>query len=367
MTPGDATIPVARPLLPTADRIAPYLREIDGNRYYSNFGPLVQRLEQRLAAHFGAPAGGVCCLANATLGLVAALGPAPRADAVCILPAWTFVATGHAARAAGYQLDVMDVSLERWALEPERVAARIAAADGCVAAVMPVAPFGAPLDPEPWRALAERTGVRIVVDAAAAFDAFQPDAQPAVVSLHATKALGAGEGGFVIAQDTAEADRARRYAQFGFARGGRVAQDAGSNAKMSEYAAAVALAALDDWPDARADWRRVARGYRDALAHRDAVRFAAGYGADWVASSATARLIGRDAAEVASALAARGIETRDWWGGGLAAHPAFADAAPAAPPNTALLAQETLSLPCFRDMTDAQVARVAAALCDVLG
>lgn len=50
--PGEMSIPVARPRLPTTDEIAPYLRRIDASRWYSNGGPLVQEFEERLAQHF---------------------------------------------------------------------------------------------------------------------------------------------------------------------------------------------------------------------------------------------------------------------------------------------------------------------------
>ena len=40
--PGEMSIPVAQPRLPTTDEIAPYLRRIDASRWYSNGGPLVQ-------------------------------------------------------------------------------------------------------------------------------------------------------------------------------------------------------------------------------------------------------------------------------------------------------------------------------------
>jgi hypothetical protein len=43
--PGEMSIPVARPRLPTTDKIAPYLRRIDASRWYSNGGPLVQEFE----------------------------------------------------------------------------------------------------------------------------------------------------------------------------------------------------------------------------------------------------------------------------------------------------------------------------------
>src|SRR4051812_17981308 len=40
------TVPVARPHLPTADDVLPYLREIDASRWYSNDGPLKQRFQE---------------------------------------------------------------------------------------------------------------------------------------------------------------------------------------------------------------------------------------------------------------------------------------------------------------------------------
>ena len=45
--PGEMSVPVARPRLPTADQIEPYLRRIDERRWYSNGGPLVQEFEAR--------------------------------------------------------------------------------------------------------------------------------------------------------------------------------------------------------------------------------------------------------------------------------------------------------------------------------
>jgi hypothetical protein len=36
--------------LPDAAALAPYLGEIDANRYYSNYGPLVRRFQERLTA-----------------------------------------------------------------------------------------------------------------------------------------------------------------------------------------------------------------------------------------------------------------------------------------------------------------------------
>jgi dTDP-4-amino-4,6-dideoxygalactose transaminase len=67
------TIPVMRPMLPAAERLLPYLKQIDTARIYSNFGPLALAFEERLAAHFGLLETTVTTVANGTLGLALAL------------------------------------------------------------------------------------------------------------------------------------------------------------------------------------------------------------------------------------------------------------------------------------------------------
>src|ERR1035441_1806628 len=190
-------LPVMRPRLPSAAEILPYLQTIDEARWYSNYGPLVTRLEQQLARRLGMTAGGVVTTANATAGLTAAL-LARRAPAgsFCLMPSWTFAATAHAARAAGLIPWFHDVARSTWALDPGAVRQTLKHLAGKVGAVIAVSPFGAPLEIAPWRDLEKQTGIPVVVDAAAAFDTAGAAPIPQVVSLHATKILGAGEGGF---------------------------------------------------------------------------------------------------------------------------------------------------------------------------
>src|SRR5260221_12082929 len=66
-------VPIARPLLPSAEAIRPYLERIDKTRIYSNFGPLARELEARLAGHFGLSSDCAVSAANATLALTSAL------------------------------------------------------------------------------------------------------------------------------------------------------------------------------------------------------------------------------------------------------------------------------------------------------
>src|SRR5260370_32156959 len=94
-------IPIMRPKLPSADRILRYLRAVDASRIYSNFGPLALSLEERLAKHFGVRREMITTTANATQGLTLALttlGVQP--GTLCVMPAWTFIASAHAAISA---------------------------------------------------------------------------------------------------------------------------------------------------------------------------------------------------------------------------------------------------------------------------
>src|SRR3954454_6333087 len=103
-------LPIMRPILPPAPALARYLNSIDASRIYSNFGPLAVSLEDRLANHYGLNEGTVATVANATLGLAIALAiQNPRPGTLCAMPAWTFIASAHAAVLAGLVPYFVDV------------------------------------------------------------------------------------------------------------------------------------------------------------------------------------------------------------------------------------------------------------------
>jgi dTDP-4-amino-4,6-dideoxygalactose transaminase len=351
-------IPVMRPKLPVAERLAGYLRRIDASRLYTNFGPLCIALEDQLAAHYGLGTGRVTTVANATQGLaltLAALGARPGTH--CIMPAWTFVASAHAAVSAGLVPYFMDVDRDSWLLDASAVADEITRAGATVGAVMPVAPFGQPVDFSAWEVFHEKTGIPVVIDAAAGFDSLIPARVPAVVSLHATKVLGTGEGGFVACTDPAVIRRVRMASNFGL-NPNRQAMVAATNAKMSEYHAAVGHAALDEWAETRAEWMAVAGAYRGALGDSNRVRFQHGFGETWVSSTCVLHTTDGAAAKFENALATVGIETRHWWGHGAHTHPATTDFPRSALPVVETLANSAFGVPFFRDLSLADVERI---------
>jgi len=344
--PAPRPIPIARPRLPTRAAIAPYLDRIDDARWYTNHGPLVGELETRLAARLSGGAK-VVTVANGTAALTLALRAAgARPGTLCLMPAWTFVASAHAALDAGLTPYFVDVDPETWMLDPAAVCAAVAAAPAEVGAIMPVAAFGRVPDLARWRELADGTGLPVVVDCAAGFDGLASAPVPVTVSLHATKTVAAGEGGFVACEDAAFIAHVRALSAFGF-RGERVASFAAVNARLSEYAAAVALASLDGWDADRARFAFVARRR-------------------WISSVCVVSTPDWAAPAMSDALRGLDIDTRDWWGAGCHRHPAFARCPRAALPVTDRLARSTLGLPFFIDLDEDASRRIVEAVVEAL-
>ncbi|MDQ3197968.1 MAG: DegT/DnrJ/EryC1/StrS family aminotransferase, partial [Verrucomicrobiota bacterium] len=316
-------LPVAKPRLPTAARILPYLEQVDRAQWYSNGGGLVLEFEGRLARHCGKAEAQVATVANGTLGLTLALLAFDLPEgSLCMVPSWTFAATAHAILLAGLTPWMVDVSSKTWILEAEAARELLKRAPGQVGAVIPVSAFGAPLDLGPWQRFRAETGIAVVADAAAAFDTIRANEIPAVVSLHATKVCGIGEGGFVVSTDQAFIEEIRKRANFGFWNS-RESTAPSFNGKLSEYGAAVGLASLDEWSETRADFLRVARAYRQNLAGHDDIQLQPAFGESWVSSTTVIESRSKDAETLTNLLTENGIGSRRWWGGGLHRHRRF--------------------------------------------
>jgi dTDP-4-amino-4,6-dideoxygalactose transaminase len=362
---GFEKIPLLRPLLPSLESLEPYLREIDENRWYTNFGPLVKRFEDRLAEHFDVPRSRLVTFASGTTALSAALiaiGPKPGTR--CLVPAWTFVASAAAVCAANLVPHFIDILPGTWMPDPYELRRRADLAD--VGAVMLVGPFGLPVDTAAWDAFSDDTGIPVVIDAAACFDAVastdmaRPGRSPAMISLHATKVFGVGEGGLIVSTDEAIVHRVRQVGNFGIWHSPE-AQVIGSNGKLSEYHAAVGLAALDRWPDRRKAVASRTGRYLAELARIPQVTPVPGYGEGWVSAYCTVRLPS-SAAPIQRHMAELGIESRRWWHNGVQSQPAYQRFPHDDLPVTQELAGQTLSLPFSPDMSDAQIVRVVDCL-----
>lgn len=247
-------LPLLVPNMPSPQELLPWMERMHASKQYSNFGPLVCELEDIFAKRFGQPTEFLTTVANATQGLelvLQALRLPPKSRV--LVPTFTFVATITAVLRAGHIPVLADVDADCWLLTPD--IARSSCAQTNVDAVLPVATFGMPHDMQEWQKFEADTGLPVVIDAAAAYGSQWLDgAQGTLVfSLHTTKSLPAGEGALVVSTRPGLAERVRQLSNFGINLKSEkdipigALADTGTNAKMSEYHAAVGLYSLQKW------------------------------------------------------------------------------------------------------------------------
>lgn len=355
------SIPLMRPLLPDAQALLPYLRRIDERRHYTNFGPLVEELRERLERAQGELDGqavhGVLT-GNATQGLELALGlmDLPPGSRV-VIPALTFPASATAIQRCGHIPVAADVDVQTWLLTPSQLPDQPKRHG--IAAVMPVSAFGMPQDAHMWSEWSARTGVPVLIDAAAAFGAQKTaPGVMAVFSLHATKALSCGEGGLVVTRDAKQAKRLRAMTNFGI---GLAHASSASNAKMSEYHAAIGLAHLAMWPEQVKARRRVLDRYHRALGpavgrlltlQKDTGLQAPSVLPVRLSSSAMREHLERSCN-------VHGVQTRRWYQPLIHQHPALGSVDSLGSLISAQgLADTLLGLPFFPDLSDAEMDKV---------
>lgn len=336
-------VPVFRPQLPGIDQLADLVRSIDTRQVYSNFGPLVMELEGRLAEYIGVPKEHVATVSSGTLALEGAIETLSETYSECELqlPSWTFTATASAALRVRGTATFRDVDASGRLVESE---------PGFVS--IETLPWGAHLKSSTFAWEVPR-----IVDAAASFDAMNgigmAFTQPTLVmvSLHATKCLPAGEGAFVFSNDAEWIQRIRQWTNFGMW-GDRQSRSSGTNAKMSEYSAAVALASLHEWPSAQADWhellersRALSREFNLSISEAAERNLVSPY---WIIQVETKK----QRSSLREVLEANGIGYRFWWERGCHRMPAYAHFQTDKLPQTEILADTTMGLPLFRGMSN---------------
>lgn len=328
-------------------------------------GPFVARFEAALAARTGRRHAVAVSSGTAALELALRLLGVGPGDEV-IVPALTWPSPAHAAAWVGATPVLVDVDPAEWNATPEAFAA---ARTPRTRAAIAIHQFGFParvpalLDALP--------GVPVVEDAACALGA-SLDGRPAgglggvvgCLSFHPRKTVTTGEGGALLLDDDALADRARVLRNHGQRAPGDFVE-AGPNLRLGELGAAIGLGQVERLDGLLAARRRLADRYRGALPEV-CVPQAAAPGAAPSHQTCGVRLaadLGPGARDrLVAALAARGIEAGRL---SYALHrlPSLRGARVPAPlPGAEALDDRGLALPLFATMTDAQQDRVLAAL-----
>ena len=255
---------VGRPNIGDRKRLLDRIDGLLNRRWLTNRGPLVREFEAEIARVVGVKHCIATC--SGTLALEIAARAAGLSGEV-IVPSFTFVATPHALQWQQITPVFCDIDPRTHNIDPGAVETLITPQ---TTGIVGVHLWGRACNVEALTAIAARHDLRLLFDAAHAFGCSHQgtmignfgDAE--VFSFHSTKWLNSFEGGAVVTNDDALAATVRLMGHFGF-QGVDDVVSIGTNAKMTEVAAAMGLASLESADAFRAANRRTYLQYQEQL------------------------------------------------------------------------------------------------------
>lgn len=236
---------VGRPNIGSHARFMRRAGDILERGWLSNNGPVVVEFERRVAQFLGVKHCVAMC--NGTIALEIATRALDLHGEV-IVPSFTFVATAHALQWQEITPVFADIDPATHNLDPEAVRRMITPRTTGIVAVH-LWGRAAPVDA--LRAIALDNGLHLMFDASHGFGCtlngtpLGSFGECEVFSFHATKFFNTFEGGAVVTNDDALAEKIRLMRNFGFQGYDNVIYP-GTNGKMTEIAAAMGLTNLED-------------------------------------------------------------------------------------------------------------------------
>ena len=188
----------------------------------------------------------VHCVANGSLGLQIALKALEVKGEVITTP-FSYVATTACPLWEGCTVKFADIEPDTLTIDPKAVEAAITSN---TEAILATHVFGNPCDVEALDAIGAKHGLAVIYDAAHAFGVTYKGksileyGDASMVSMHATKLMHSVEGGFIVAKDPAVSEKMEWMRRLGH-NGPEAFHGVGTNAKMSEFHAAMGLCNLN--------------------------------------------------------------------------------------------------------------------------
>ena len=183
-------------------------------------GPRVRRFEAEFAAYVGAPYAVAVNSCTAALHLSLLAAGVGEGHEVITTPL-TFCSTANVIVHSGARPVFADIDPSTWNLDPAAAAHRIT---GATRALLPVDYAGRPADLDAFEALARRSGLALIEDAAHCVEGVSGGRKVGAIadftcfSFYATKNLTTGEGGMVTMRDEAAAAFVRTASLHGMSR-----------------------------------------------------------------------------------------------------------------------------------------------------
>jgi perosamine synthetase len=320
-------IPVNEPLI--GDKEIEYVRDCLRTGWISSAGKYLEEFEQAWADYCGMRYG--IAVSNGTTALhvaVACLDLQPGDEV--ILPTFTIISCAQAVTYNGAIPVLVDSDPRTWCMDVSQVAKKITSH---TRAIMPVHIYGHPVDMDPICSLAKQHGLIIIEDAAEAHGAqyLSNRGQPnqtwsrcgglsdiSVFSFYANKLVTTGEGGMVLTNNPAFAQKARSLRNLCFRPERRFYHtQLGYNFRLTNLQAAIGLAQVERMPETIAKKRWIGESYTNRLKSISYIQLpveeAWAKQVYWMYGLVLDETTGLSAADFSKKLFDEGIETRPFF------------------------------------------------------
>ena len=236
-------INVTRSFMPPIEEYEKYIEKIWNNRYLTNEGPLLQELRDKIKEYLGV--NNVNIVNNGTTALELAIKALDIEDGEIITTPFSFVATTSSILWERCEPVFVDIDIDTLCIDVKKIEEAITPK---TRAIMAVHVFGYPSDVEKIQEIANKHNLKVIYDGAHAFGSKYKGksllgyGDITTCSFHATKLFHTIEGGACFAKDSEVNQKIQLLKTFG--EKNKKYEIVGTNAKMTEFNAAMGLANL---------------------------------------------------------------------------------------------------------------------------
>ena len=319
-------IPVSEPFLGQSeiDNVLECVR----SGWVSSSGSFLQNFEQQWANYCGRQFGIAVSNGSAALQLAVLALELKPGDEV-ILPTFTIISCATAVVYSGATPVLVDSDPKTWCMDVDQVRDRITTK---TKAILPVHIYGHPVDMDPLLDIAEKNGLAIIEDAAEAHGAEYSSkrsgtgrwircgsfGEMSCFSFYANKLITTGEGGMIVTDDPALAEKLRSLSNLCFQPARRFYHEGlGFNYRLTNLQAALGLSQIQRMEEIIQRKRSIAASYTERLKDIEGLQLPCeenwARSVYWMYGIVLSDSISMNAAEFADALRKRGIETRPFF------------------------------------------------------
>tara|TARA_Y100000816_G_scaffold292235_1_gene286525 strand:+ start:285 stop:1367 length:1083 start_codon:yes stop_codon:yes gene_type:complete len=231
------------------DKINKYLRQVDNNKYYSNFGPLYFKLKKKIERNLNYKDNNVILTSSGHSSLLAVTKylSTKLKKRYVLCPSFSFYSNPLSIIDSGFKPYFVDINANNLVIDLKLVK-KILSKNNDIAFLMVVSPFGYPVDIEYLNKFQREINIPIVYDAADTYFNLKKKINNKIFitcSFHPTKTFGSNESGLIICPNKYE-KIFENIINFGISKKNNKSNIIGFNGKFSEYDAAILLSNFDN-------------------------------------------------------------------------------------------------------------------------